>query len=189
MLIILLASSSDSPEEYDLSDPEAELDVGIKCSVSSTYFGDTDIESSDSDDAFNSESHGGRGGRGPVKNTTLEKRRTAQVDQLEDVVVHDLNDINNNTPSAHIFMPSRHVGPHLPSDLIDPSPAEIFKLSFDHESVGMICRASNEYAELNKDKSSTMYSYYNEMTPDDFYKLEGIFIHLGYRKIPSCRLM
>ena len=51
--------------------------------------------------------------------------------------------------------------------------------------VGMICRASNEYAKLNKDKSPTMYSYYNEMTPDDFYKLVGIFIHLGYRKIPS----
>ena len=39
------SSSSDSPEDYDLSDPEAELDVGIKCSVSSMYFGNTDIES------------------------------------------------------------------------------------------------------------------------------------------------
>ena len=142
MLIILLAQIH--LKTYNLSDLEAEVDVGIKCSVSSTYFGDTDIESSDSDDAFNSERHwrgrrcgrvrghkrGGRGGRGQVKNTTLGKRRTAQVDQLEDVVVHDLNDIDNNTPSAHIFMPSRHVGPHLPSDLIDPSPAEIFKLLF-----------------------------------------------------------
>ena len=78
------------------------------------------------------------------------------MDQLENVVVYVLNDIDNNTPSAHIFMLSRHVGPHLPSDLIDPSPAEIFKLYFDHELIGMICRASNEYAKLNKDKSSTM---------------------------------
>ena len=35
------SSSSDSPEDYNLSDPE----VSIKCSVSSTYFGDTHIES------------------------------------------------------------------------------------------------------------------------------------------------
>ena len=95
------------------------------------------------------------------------------------LVFQDLNDIDNNTPSAHIFMPSRQVGPHLPSDLIEPSPVEILKHYFDHELVGMICRASNEYAKLNKDKSPTMIVTIM-MIPNDFYKLVDIFIHLGY---------
>ena len=34
-----------------------------------------------------------------------------------------------------------------------------------------------------------MYQYFSLMTPDDFCALVGIFVQLGYRKIPRYRLM
>ena len=52
-----------------------------------------------------------------------------------------------------------------------------------------ICDATNEYAEQQKDKHPVMYRYFSPMTPDDFYALVGIFVHLGYRKIPRYRLL
>ena len=52
-----------------------------------------------------------------------------------------------------------------------------------------ICDATNEYAERQKDKHPVMYRYFSPMTPDDFYALVGIFVHLGYRKIPRYRLL
>ena len=83
----------------------------------------------------------------------------------------------------------RSVGAHLPSSICEPSPADLFKLFFDEEIVQSICDASNEYAERNKTSRPAMYRYYKQMTIEDFYALVGIFIHLGYRKIPRYRLM
>ena len=83
----------------------------------------------------------------------------------------------------------RSVGAHLPSSICEPSPADLFKLFFDEEIVQRICDASNEYAERNKTSRPAMYRYYKQMTIEDFYALVGIFIHLGYRKIPRYRLM
>ena len=34
-----------------------------------------------------------------------------------------------------------------------------------------------------------MYAYLQQMTPEKFYKFDGILLHLGYRKIPRPRLM
>ena len=96
--------------------------------------------------------------------------------------------IDNEVPDLHEFKPSRSVGVHLPSRSGEWPPYELFKLFFDSEIVNMICDASNEYAERNKSKRRVMYSYYRSMTPD-FYKIVGILIHLGYRKIPRARLM
>ena len=52
----------------------------------------------------------------------------------------------------------------------------------------MICKASDEYAELHKDTKPVMYSYYKGMLSGDLYKFIGISIHLGYRNIPRYRL-
>ena len=51
-----------------------------------------------------------------------------------------------------------------------------------------LCKASNEYAEFLKDKKPVMYKYFGGMNPDNFYKLVGILIHFGYRKIPRYHL-
>jgi len=51
-----------------------------------------------------------------------------------------------------------------------------------------ICRCSNEYAEANKDKKPYAYKYYKSMTKEDFYKLVGLLVRFGYRKIPQYRL-
>ena len=53
----------------------------------------------------------------------------------------------------------------------------------------MICDASNEHAERNKNKYTRTYSYFRKMEPSDFYSLVGIIVHLCYRKIPRARLM
>ena len=54
-----------------------------------------------------------------------------------------------------------------------------FKLFFDSIIVQKICDASNEYAELLKDKKPVMYCY-QTMTEDDLHKLIAIIIHFGY---------
>ena len=105
------------------------------------------------------------------------------------LTVHELSDIDLNVPKGHEFNPLRSIGPHLPSCIDVSSPAELFKLYFDSDIVQKICDATNEYAERNKDKHPVMYRYFSPMTPDDFYALVGIFVHLGYRKIPRCQLM
>ena len=103
--------------------------------------------------------------------------------------VHELSEMDLNVPKGHEFKPLRSIGPHLPSCIEVSSPAELFKQYFDLDIVQKICDATNEYAERNKDKHPVMYWYFSPMTPDDFYALVGIFVHLGYRKIPRYRLM
>jgi hypothetical protein len=102
--------------------------------------------------------------------------------------VFDLTDIDSKVPQIHIFNPSRTVGAHVPYDN-EITPADLFKLFFDSKIVQDICDASNEYAELKKSSRSTMYRYYKQMVPEDFYALVGVLVHLGYRKIPRYRLM
>lgn len=102
--------------------------------------------------------------------------------------VHSLLEVDFKVPKTHPFQPLRPVGPHLPATIQVSSPAELFKLYFDSGIVERICNATNEYAERNKEKA-VMYRYYTPMTPDDFYAFVGIFVHLGYRKIPRYRLM
>lgn len=97
-------------------------------------------------------------------------------------------EVDFKVPKTHPFQPLRPVGPHLPATIQVSSPAELFKLYFDSGIVVRICDATNEYAERNKEKA-VMYRYYTPMTPDDFYAFVGIFVHLGYRKIPRYRLM
>ena len=65
----------------------------------------------------------------------------------------------------------------------------LFELYFSEEVVEEICCCSNEYAEANKDKKPYAYKYYKSMTKEDFYKLVGLLIHFGYRKIPQYRLV
>ena len=50
--------------------------------------------------------------------------------------------------------------------------------------VQSICDATNEYAELQKNNHPTMYQFFKHMVPDDFHALVGIFVHLGYHRIP-----
>ena len=54
--------------------------------------------------------------------------------------------------------------------------------------VEYICKSSDEYAEIMKDKKPFMYKHYQSMSHDSFMKLLGILIHFGYRKIPQFRL-
>ena len=64
----------------------------------------------------------------------------------------------------------------------------LFSLSLHDEIVEIveyICKSSNEN---EKEKCPVMFRYYKTMTNNDFYKLLGVVIHLGYRKIPRYRL-
>ena len=109
--------------------------------------------------------------------------------QKKNLTVHELSEMDLNVPIGHKFTPLRSVGPHLPSCIKVSSPAELFKLYFDLDIVQKICDTTNEYAKLKKGKHPVMYQYFSPMTPDYFYALVGIFVHLGYRKIPRYRLM
>ena len=57
------------------------------------------------------------------------------------------------------------------------------------EIVQSIMDASNEYAEQSKDNHPVMFQYYIRMTSEDFYLLVGVFVHMGYRKIPCYQLI
>ena len=129
----------------------------------------------------------GRGVRGHGKGASKASGRRQR--QTDDFDICDLTTVDNDVPSLHQFNPSRSVGVHLPLHSEDWSPEELFKVYFDSEIVNMICDASNEYAERNKNKYPVMYSYFRKMEPIDFYNLVGILVHLGYRKIPRARLM
>ena len=126
----------------------------------------------------------GRGVRGHGKGASKASGRRQR--QTDDFDICDLTTVDNDVPSLHQFNPSRSVGVHLPLHSEDWSPEELFK---DSEIVNMICDASNEYAERNKNKYPVMYSYFRKMEPIDFYNLVGILVHLSYRKIPRARLM
>ena len=206
------SSSSESESEYDLSDPEAEVmfinSEALADSVDSmsspsgaegTMSALANVSSHDSSDSEpvnfskSKRSRGrgigsrGRGERGHGKGASKASgRRQRQTDDLD---ICDLTTVDNDVPSLHQFNPSRSVGVHLPLHSEDWSPEELFKLYFDSEIVNMICNASNEYAERNKNKYPVMYSYFRKMEPIDFYNLVGILVHLGYRKIPRARLM
>ena len=82
----------------------------------------------------------------------------------------------------------RAIGAHLPLGFSEISPADLFKLYFDMDLVQNICDATNEY-ELQKKNHPTMYQYFKHVVPDDFCVLVGIFVHLGYHRIPHYRLM
>ena len=86
------------------------------------------------------------------------------------------------------FDPPRPSSVYIPEDVDPNSPIELFKLFFDAEIVDYICNTSNEYAESEKEKRPAMYRYYKSMTKNDLYKLLGVIIHLGYRRIPRYRL-
>ncbi len=103
--------------------------------------------------------------------------------------IHDLTTVDKHVPSLHNFNPSRSPGVHLPLLSEEWSPEELFRLYFDSAIVKVICDASNEYAERNKNRYVQMYCYFRKMEPHDFYNLVGILVHLGYRKIPRARLM
>lgn len=98
--------------------------------------------------------------------------------------MHELSELDLNVPSGHEFKLLQSIRPHLPSCIEVSSPAELFKLYFGLDIVQKICDATNEYAERQKDKHPVMYRFFSLMTPDNFYALIGIFVHLGYRKIP-----
>ncbi len=100
-----------------------------------------------------------------------------------------LSDTDSKVPKTHTFNPAREVGPHLPSNIDITSPIDIFKLYFDENIVQVIISATNEYAEKMKDVKKSMYRNFQEMTADNFFAVVGIFIHMGYRKIPRYRLM
>lgn len=94
--------------------------------------------------------------------------------------VFDLNCEDKNIPPSFHFDPPCPSGVYIPEDVDPNSPIELFKLFFDAEIVDYICSASNEYAESEKEKRPAMYHYYKSMTRNDFYKLLGVIIHLGY---------
>ena len=56
---------------------------------------------------------------------------------------------------------------HLPSGMADKSPINLFSNAI----VDDICRCSDEYAELMKNKRPSMYKLYKGMTRENFLKL------------------
>ena len=122
-------------------------------------------------------------GRGRESEVT----RDQHSDLSKSLVVKEL-DCQDTCPPPFPFIPPRSVGVHLLAD-INPNCAEsLFKLFFNDVVIQMICKASDEYAELHKDTKPVIYSYYKGMLSADLYKLIGIIVHLGYRKIPRYRL-
>ena len=101
--------------------------------------------------------------------------------------VRQLSEMDDNIPKSHSFEPVRPVGVHLPAEVGEVSPEKLFKLYFSSDIVQYICAASNESAERVKCTKPGMYKYYKGMSEDDFYKVVGILIHLGYRRIPQYR--
>ena len=101
--------------------------------------------------------------------------------------VEELTKQDGNVPSTFPFTPRRQPGMYLLQSIDPTSPEALFKLFFDAAIVDSICKASDEYAETQKEKKPIMYGYYKGMTREDFYKLVGIIIHLGYRRIPRYR--
>jgi len=83
------------------------------------------------------------------------------------------------------FLPYRNVGVCLPPGTTDTTPRGLFQLYFTDKVVDDICRCSNEYAELMKDKKPGMYRTYKGMTPEVFLRMVGMLIHFGYRKLPQ----
>ena len=208
-----LSSSDESDTEYDLSDPEAEcsgcdspatlavLDVDSDVSDVQSIFphGDhySDSDSSDTEDSGNTKRIC-KSTRGRVSRSSFNRgrgkgrtgQRKANKGSGNNFEVHDLSEVDNGIRQYHDFQPSRSVGvQNVPSNFEELTPADLFKLYFDSAIVDVICSASNEYAERNKSNYPTMYAYFREMTPDNFYKVIGILIHLGYRKIPRPRLL
>ena len=119
--------------------------------------------------------------RGRFRDRQQEERR----DPLPKISITTRADVARGTFQ---FSPSQPPGLYIPSEVDTSNPEAIFKLFFDKQIVEYICKCSNEYAELNKDKKAVMYSYYNNMCTEDFYKMVAILIHLGYKKIPRYRL-
>ncbi len=199
------SSNSDSDSDFDLSDPEAEfhIDAGmtpeVEHSDSISGSSSSEMEGSSSDDDCNSKaSHlscqqgrnfrgRGRGcGRGRGRATSITARAKKQTKSF---LIHDLSKVDTSIPKTHNFHPSRSAGAHLSIDIGELTPADIFKLYFDSVIVQKICDSTNEYAEIHKIARPTMYRYFKQMVPDDFYALVGILIHMGYRRIPRYRLM
>ena len=116
--------------------------------------------------------------RGRFRDRQQEERR----DPLPKISITTRADVARGTFQ---FSPSQPPGLYIPSEVDTSNPEAIFKLFFDKQIVEYICKCSNEYAELNKDKKAVMYSYYNNMCTEDFYKMVAILIHLGYKKIPG----
>ena len=79
-----------------------------------------------------------------------------------------------------LFSPSHSVGTHFPPGIVYISPLGLFQLLFSNTVIDSICRCSSEYSEIMKNKRPGMYKYYNGMTREDFLKLVGVIIHLGY---------
>ena len=96
----------------------------------------------------------------------------------------DVNDSGYTNKFA--FSPNRDAGIYLPPNS-DTSERGLFELFFSDDMVAEICRCSDEYAQDMKDKKPYAYKHYKSMTKEDFYKLVGIIIHFGYRKIPQYR--
>ncbi len=86
--------------------------------------------------------------------------------------------VDKHVPSLHNFNPSRSPGVHLPLLSEEWSPEELFRLYFDFAIVKVICDASNEYAERNKNRYVQMYCYFRKMEPHDFYNLVGIHVQM-----------
>ena len=92
---------------------------------------------------------------------------------------------------THNLNPARSPGVHLPFHSDDWSP-ELFKLYFDSEIVNVICDASNEYAERNKNKYTRMYSYFKRWSHViSIVLLEYLFIWVigRYHMLDSCGVL
>ena len=125
--------------------------------------------------------HGQGRGRGRGK-------RQGKVSAAPTLTAKELGTKDDHAPSPFPFSPRRTPpGMFLPYSTNPESPESLFKLFFDATIVDHICQSSNEYAEAQKEKKPVMYSYYKGMTSEDLYKLLGIIIHLGYRRIPRYR--
>lgn len=118
------------------------------------------------------------------------KTTTASKDLVPDLPTHSISEPDEDSESYEKFQfsPSRNVGVHLPPGINDTSPLALFQLFFAESIVNFICKSSDEYAELMKEKLPRMHSTYSQMNIEDFLKLLGILLHFGYRKIPRYRL-
>ena len=78
---------------------------------------------------------------------------------MKDLSKKDLSK-KDTVPVVFQFQPRHVAGVHLPSMFDKHNPVSFFKFFFYSDMLHMICRASNEYAELLKDIKPVMFKYY-----------------------------
>ena len=128
-----------------------------------------------------------RGGRGRGQSFREQRRKSDEPPRLP-LNIECILTKTDVVKATFLLTPSTQPGFYLPVDIETSDPESLFKLFFSQDIAEYICKASDEYADLLRDRRKVMYEYYKRMAVEDFYKMVALLIHFGYKKIPNYRL-